>query len=88
MTQLEAQRVVSASLKHGDPAVLLKPGTRATLVWLRSYRDGPSIRHHGTLLLPRLKHEYEAYAHNSLGHFVRINVTTDMIQDVQFPTTE
>lgn len=93
--QLVAQKVIAATLKYGDPAMLLSPGTKATLIWLRSYREGPPSRggvpgvsKDCPLLLPPLKHEYQAYAHNDLGHFVHITVTSDQIESVQFPTTE
>lgn len=90
MTQLQAQRVVSATLRYGVPDVLLKPGTKVTLIWLRSYLEQLPIRLPvvGTLMLPPLKHEYEAYAHNNLGHFVRFNVTSDLIEAVQISAIE
>ena len=92
MSQLVGQKVVSAVVKYGDEALSLAPDTKATLVWLRSYRIAPpaavgqqGITYGGT---GPLVHEYQAYAHNELGHFVSFTVTSDRLTDIRFPETE
>lgn len=79
MTQLQAQRVSGATLKHSDPAVLLDAGTKVMLVWIRSYRS---------TLRGALKHEYDAYAYNHIGDFVRIQVNSDQVEGIQIPSSE
>ena len=95
MTQLEGQRIVFADLMYGDPALLVQPGTNATLIWIRSYRLPSNLAPDAIRTLNRgqqpegpLKHEYEAYAHNDLGHFVRLQVNSDQITNVRFPASE
>ena len=75
MTQLEAQKITGAELAKSYPEQHVRAGTRATLVWLRSWRDRTA---------EPLRHEYDAYMHNYAGNFVRLRVTDqDLISGSQ-----